>query len=69
MILIPKVQGLDSSRHGHIAIETTKYDDHVGKKLRDSEGYHDGDRSSDDNSEVSGQITVRDMCNNVLLGK
>jgi hypothetical protein len=49
-----KVQGLDSYRHGHIAIETTKNDDHVlEKRLGDSEGNHDGDRSSDDSSKVA----------------
>jgi hypothetical protein len=49
-----KVQGLDTSRHSHIAIEFTETsktgesDAHIEQKLRDIEGYHDGDSSSDD---------------------
>jgi hypothetical protein len=52
-----KVQELDTSRLGHIAIESMEtsksgeYDANVEIKVRNIEGYHDGDSSSD-NSEV-----------------
>jgi hypothetical protein len=50
---IPKVHGLDTSRLGDIEIESMEtsnsgeYDASIAKKLRNIEGYLDGDNSSD----------------------